>query len=65
MHDRLPEYGELPRGAILTAKEQEDGPVDEQKLAALKGRKALPYDRCEIPEQFLADRGRKGGDQWP
>lgn len=65
VHDRLPVYGELPRGAILTAKAEEDGPVDEQKLAALKGRRALPYDRCEIPDQFLADRGRKGGDPWP
>lgn len=65
VHDRLPDYGELPKGAILTAKEDEDGAVDVAELAALKGRKALPYDQCPIPDQFLADRARKGGDPWP
>lgn len=65
IHDRIPEYGELPRGAILTAKEEEDGHVDVERLAALKHRKALPYDQCPIPEKFLADRLRNGGDPWP
>ena len=65
VHDRLPVYGELPKGAILAAKEAEDGKVDESKLAALKGRKALPYSKCEIPDRFLADRTRRGGDPWP
>lgn len=62
---RIPGYGDLPRGAILTAKEEADGPVDESKLAALRRRKALPYDKCEIPAAFLADRARRGGDPWP
>jgi hypothetical protein len=57
--------GGLPPGAILTAKEEEDGPVDCSKLASLRGRKALPYDPCEIPEAFLTDRRKKGGDPWP
>jgi hypothetical protein len=65
VHDKIPQYGELPRGAILAAKAEEDGAVDVEKLASLKHRKALPYDRCEIPDQFLADRHRNGGDPWP
>jgi hypothetical protein len=65
VHDRIPKYGELPRGAILAAKAEEDGAVDVAKLAALKHRKALPYDQCPIPDQFLADRQRNGGDPWP
>ena len=56
VHDKVPEYGEIPKGAILEAKEQEDGFVDIDKLASLKHRKALPYDQCDIPEKFLADR---------
>jgi hypothetical protein len=65
VHDRLADYGELPKGAILTAKEEEDGEVDVQKLAALRRRKALPYDPCPIPDQFLKERHRRGGDPWP
>lgn len=57
--------GGLPRGAILTAKEEEDGPVDTAQLAALKRRRALPYEREPIPEKFLRDRTRRGGDPWP
>jgi len=63
--ERIPGYGDLPRGALLTAKEEEDGVVDQAKLAALRGRKGLPYDKCEIPKPFLDDRRRKGGDPWP
>ena len=63
MHDRVPEYGELPKGAVLEAKEQEDGFVDVKKLASLKHRQALPYDQCDIPEKFLADR-RKNAPTW-
>lgn len=65
IHDRLPEYGELPKGALLTAKDEEDGPVDAAKLASLKGRRALPYEREPIPKKFLEDRTRRGGDPWP
>jgi hypothetical protein len=59
------EYGPLPKGAILAAKEEEDGPVDVPKLAALRRQKWLTYDQCPIPETFLADRLRQGGDPWP
>ena len=65
IHNKIPVYGELPKGAVLEAKEQEDGFVDVKKLAALKHRASLPYDQCEIPDQFLADRLRNGGDPWP
>lgn len=50
---------------MLTAKEEEDGPVDVALLAALRGRKALPYDQCPIPPEYLADRLKDGGDPWP
>jgi hypothetical protein len=65
IHNRLPHYGEIPKGAVLTAKAEEDGEVDVQALAALKHRKALPYDQCDIPRKFLDDRRRRGGDPWP
>lgn len=65
VHDRLPHYGELPKGAVITAKQEEDGPVDLSQLAALRRRKALPYDPCPIPEKFLNDRSRRGGEPWP
>ena len=65
IHDRLPDYGELPKGSILTAKMEEDGPLDLALLASLRGRKALPYEPEPIPEKFLADRLRNGGDPWP
>lgn len=64
-HQRLPGHEDLARGCILTAKEEEDGPLDDKKLAALKGRRALPYEREPIPESFLKDRTRKGGEAWP
>lgn len=64
VHNKLPEYGELPKGAILRAKDELDG-VDVEKLASLLHRKALSYEECDIPEKFLADRHRQGGDRWP
>lgn len=64
-HQRLPDHEDLPRGAILEAKAEEDGEVDVAKLAALKHRKSLPYDQCPIPPSFLADRLLRGGDPWP
>lgn len=64
-HQRIPGYSNLTRGAVLQAKEDEDGPVDAAQLAALKGRRALPYEREPIPAEFLADRTRRGGDPWP
>lgn len=65
IHNKLPEYGTIPAGAVLTAKWEEDGWFDPAILAALKLRKALPYEPCDIPDQFLADRSRQGGDPWP
>ena len=65
VHDRLPVYGELKKGCILTAKAEEDGVCDPTLLAALTGRKALSYESCPIPQMFLDDRDRKGGDVWP
>ena len=62
---RMPGYSDLTKGAVLTAKIEEDGPVDESKLAALKHRKCLPYDQCPIPEEYVADRHRRGGEPWP
>lgn len=64
-HQRMPGYEDLNRGAILTAKEEEDGPVDTGKLAALKHKKALPYEKEPIPKSYLRDRTRRGGDPWP
>lgn len=64
-HQRLPGYPDLSRGAILAAKEEEDGAVDIARLAQLKGRRSLPYDQCPIPTEFLEDRLRKGGEPWP
>jgi hypothetical protein len=58
-------YGDLTKGAIITAKEEEDGSVDAAKLAALKHRRALPYDPSPIPAEYLNDRTRRGGDPWP
>jgi hypothetical protein len=58
-------YGDLTKGAVLTAKIEEDGPVDLSTLAALKHRRALPYEAEPIPKEYLADRTRRGGDPWP
>lgn len=62
---KMPGYGDLTHGAILTAKAEEDGPVDEERIAALRRWKALPYHQSEIPEAYLADRHRRGGEPWP
>lgn len=64
-HQRLPGHGDLTKGAILTAKIEEDGPIDLDRLAQLKRRKSLPYEPEPIPVEFLHDRLRKGGDPWP
>lgn len=63
--ERIPGYGSLPKGAILTAKEEEDGFVDVELLASLRRRKALPYEQCPIPDPYLDDRDNNGGDPWP
>lgn len=65
IHARLPEYGEIPKGAVLTAKEEEDGACHPEKLAALSRRKQLPYDKAPIPGRYLNDRTRRGGSPWP
>lgn len=65
VHNKLPSpYGELPKGAVLTAKEELDI-LDEKKLASLKGRAGLPYEKCPIPEAYLNDRSEHGGAPWP
>jgi hypothetical protein len=64
-HQRHPGYPDLTKGSILTAKAEEDGFVDLDKLASLKGRKSLPYEPEEIPDAFIRDRLRNGGDPWP
>lgn len=65
IHNKLPEYGELPKGSVLAAKWEEDGFFDPSVLAALKHRKNLPYEPCPIPEKFLEDRRKNGGPPWP
>jgi hypothetical protein len=65
LHQLTVDRGGLAPGHIITAKEEEDGPIDEQKLAALRGRKSLPYERLPIPKKYLEDRTRRGGDPWP
>jgi hypothetical protein len=65
LHHVTEKHGGIPPGAILTAKAEEDGEVDVDKLAALKRRKALPYDAAPIPDRYLDDRRRRGGDPWP
>lgn len=65
VHNRLPDYGELPKGSILTAKTEADGSVDVKFLASLLRRKSLSYEPEEIPDKFLNDRRREGGEPWP
>lgn len=65
VHNKLPDYGEIPKGSVLAAKLEEDGYVDVDKLASLRRRKALPYEIEPIPKKFLDDRRRHGGDPWP
>lgn len=64
VHNKLPDVGELPKGAVLTAKEELDV-LDEKKLASLKHRAALPYEKCPIPDAFLLERKLHGGAPWP
>lgn len=64
-HQRHPGYPDLEKGHVLSAKWEEDGFVDPAKLAALKGRKALPYEPSPIPQPFLEDRLKRGGEPWP
>ena len=65
LHHVTEQRGGLAPGSILTAKAEEDGSVDIEKLAALKRRKALPYDPAPIPDSYLEERIRNGGDPWP
>jgi len=65
IHNSIPEYGTIPKGAVLTAKMEDDGVVELEKLAGLIRRKALPYEMEPIPEKFLQDRVRNGGGRWP
>jgi len=65
VHNKLPEYGELPKGSVLTAKAEADGEVDLPLLASLLRKKHLGYDPAPIPEKFLHDRRQKGGRAWP
>ena len=65
VHGKVPDYGEITKGAVLTAKIEEDGAVDVEALAALRGKKHLGYEPEPIPAKFLADRRRSGGDPWP
>lgn len=65
IHNKLPKYGTIPRGAVLTAKEEEDGACHPEKLAGLTHRKNLSYEKEPIPGKFLADRRKRGGSPWP
>ena len=65
VHHVTEKHGGIPPGAILTAKAEEDGDFDVSELAALKRRKALPYDPAPIPDRYLDDRRRRGGEPWP
>lgn len=65
VHDKLPDYPEIPKGAILTAKWEEDGYFDPSVLAKLKHRQSLPYEPCDIPDEYLAERNKRGGKPWP
>lgn len=65
IHDRVQGEPDLPRGAVLAAKWEEDGYFDPSVLAALKHRKGLPYEPCPIPQTFLEERRKRGGKPWP
>lgn len=65
IHDKVQGEPDLPRGAVLAAKWEEDGFFDPAILAALKHRKALPYEPCPIPKKFLDERRKRGGKPWP
>lgn len=65
IHDNLADYGTISKGAVLTAKQEEDGFVDVDRLAGLLRRKSLAYGLEPIPEKFLEDRRKNGGRPWP
>jgi hypothetical protein len=65
LHDKVAGICELPRGAILAAKLEEDGELDIDLLASLKHRKALPYDICPVPDEYKQLRSKNGGPAWP
>lgn len=65
IHNKLPEYGTIPKGAVLTAKEEEDGACHPEKLAGLTRKKNLSYEKAPIPRKFLEDRRQRGGRPWP
>jgi hypothetical protein len=65
IHNKLADYGTIPKGAVLAAKEEEDGFVDVDRLASLLRKKSLGYDLEPIPEKFLEDRRKNGGKPWP
>jgi hypothetical protein len=51
----------LTLGHILKAKEEEDGEVDLEFLAGLKGRAGLKEDPTELPEWVHEERRRNAG----
>lgn len=63
IHNNVPQ-GSIPKGAVLTAKLEEDGEVDLEFLASLLRKKALSYDPEPIPEFYLAERTKNGGRSW-
>jgi len=65
IHNSLPEYGTIPKGAVLSAKAEEDGTCQPEKLAGLTRKKNLSYEKEPIPRKFLDDRRKKGGSPWP
>lgn len=65
IHDKIADHPELPRGAVLSAKWEEDGFFDPSILAALKHRKSLPYEPCPLPKFFVDERRKRGGKPWP
>jgi hypothetical protein len=65
LHDKIAGHPEIPKGAILTAKKGEDGKVKPDQLAALQGKKALSYEPESIPEFYMNERTKRGGQPWP
>jgi len=65
LHDKIADHPEIPKGAILTAKKGEDGKVKPEQLAALQGKKALSYEPESIPEFYMNERTKRGGQPWP
>lgn len=66
VHDRVANAPEIPKGAVLTAKMLEDGEIDLFALAQLKHKQHLGYDPEPIPDYYLEQRHKQGGDTaWP